>query len=33
MKGIKIYAPPERAAPVDRFIDGLDVQNVLLQPT
>lgn len=24
MKGIKIYAPPERAAPVARFIDGLD---------
>lgn len=26
MKGIKIYAPPERAAPVDRFIDGLDAR-------
>lgn len=24
MKGIKIYTPPERAAPVARFIDGLD---------
>ena len=24
MKGIKVYKPPERAAPVARFIDGLD---------
>lgn len=24
MKGIKVYTPPERAAPVARFIDGLE---------
>lgn len=24
MKGVKIYTPPERAAPVARFLDGLD---------
>lgn len=24
MKGIKVYTPPERAAPVARFIDSLD---------
>lgn len=24
MKGIKVYKPPERAAPVARFIDGLE---------
>lgn len=24
MKGIKVYTPPERAAPVARFIDDLE---------
>lgn len=27
MKGIKVYKPPERAAPVARFIDSLDAKQ------
>lgn len=27
MKGIKVYSPPERAAPVARFIDSLDAKQ------
>lgn len=40
MKGIKVYAPPERAAPVAQFIDGLEprlreklIRQLIVLPT
>ena len=40
MKGIKVYTPPERAAPVAQFIDGLEprlreklIRQLIVLPT